>query len=110
MTFDDLLIKARGNMTIFDSIAKAHHVLITHDNIAVSISGGSDSDVVLDLIWNVNQITQKNIHFVWFDTGLEYQATKDHLLFLENKYGIKIEREKAIQPIPFTAMKMGNRS
>lgn len=107
MTFEDLLIKARGNMTIFDSIAKAHHVLITHDNIAVSISGGSDSDVVLDLIWNVNQITQKNIHYVWFDTGLEYQATKDHLLFLENKYGITIEREKAIQPIPFTARKNG---
>lgn len=47
MTFEDLLRNAHGNMTIFDSIAKAHHVLSTHDNIAVSISGGSDSDVVL---------------------------------------------------------------
>lgn len=107
MALNDLLKKAHGNMTIFDSIAKAHHVLITHDNIAVSISGGSDSDIVLDLIWNVNQITQKNIHWVWFDTGLEYQATKKHLIFLENKYGITIEREKAIQPIPYTTRKSG---
>lgn len=40
------------------------------------------------------------IRYVWYDTGLEYQATKEHLIYLEEKYGIKIERIKAFKPIP----------
>lgn len=107
MNVTELLEMAHGNMAVFDSIAKAHHVLSTHENISVSISGGSDSDVVLDLIWNVNQTTQKNIRWVWFDTGLEYQATKRHLEFLEKKYNITIERQKAVKPIPLSCRQHG---
>ena len=35
------------------------------------------------------------IDYVWFDTGLEYQATKDHLKYLEEKYGVNISVEDA---------------
>ena len=47
------------------------------------------------------------IEYVWFDTGLEYQATKDHLKYLEEKYGIKIKPYKAIKPIPLSCKKYG---
>ena len=76
-----------------------------HDIIKVSISGGSDSDVVLDLIEKVKG--DKEVHYVWFDTGLEYQATKDHLDYLESKYAINIERERAVKPIPVSCKEYG---
>lgn len=81
------------NTIVFDSFIKARSVLKNHKNIQVSISGGSDSDVVLDIIHKVADPAIQNIHYCFFDTGVEYQATKDHLAYLENKYGITIERE-----------------
>lgn len=66
-----------------------------YHNICVSISGGSDSDIMLDIIERVRNFEDSENHkitYVWFNTGLEYQATKNHLDFLEKKYGIKIER------------------
>lgn len=47
------------------------------------------------------------IEYVWFDTGLEYQATKNHLKYLEEKYGIEIKSYKAIKPIPLTCKQYG---
>lgn len=100
-----LLEKADGNFAIFDSVAKAHSVLSRYDNIACSISGGKDSDIMLDLISKVGK--GKKIRYIWFDTGLEYQATKDHLKYLEERYGIEIERIKAIKPIPYSCKEYG---
>ena len=48
-----------------------------------SISGGSDSDIVLDLIHKIDD--DKKVTYLWIDTGLEYTATKDHLNDLEQK-------------------------
>lgn len=110
MTIQDLMRQAggeNGNMTVFKSIVKTHHVLSTHNQIVVSISGGADSDIILDLIYKVNSILHKDVKYVWFDTGLEYEATKEHLKYLENKYQIEIIREKAIKPIPTTCKEYG---
>lgn len=73
--------------------------------IVCSISGGSDSDVMLDIVWRCDK--DNKVDYVWFDTGLEYQATKDHLKYLENKYVIKIIPYKAIKPIPLTCKQYG---
>ena len=43
----------------------------------------------------------------FFDTGIEMQATKDHLNFLENKYQIQIERVKAKIPVPLGVKQFG---
>ena len=56
-----------------------------YDNILVSISGGSDSDILLDLV-NRSAEDKSKIHYVFFDTGVEYEATKKHLTYLEEKY------------------------
>lgn len=70
-----------------------------------SISGGSDSDIMLDLIYRIDE--HKKVTYVWFDTGLEYKATKEHLKYLENRYGIEIRRERAVKPIPVCTREYG---
>lgn len=83
---------------IVDSIVITHQKLQRYNNILCSISGGSDSDILLDLCEKFDE--SKKITYAFFDTGLEYTVTKEHLVFLEKKYGIKIEHIKAIKPIP----------
>ena len=70
-----------------------------------SISGGSDSDIVLDIIHKVDE--DEKTKYFWIDTGLEYQATKEHLDFLEKKYGIEIVRLKPQKPIPTCVKQYG---
>lgn len=95
-----------NNLEIFDSFIKAQAVTGRYEpeHIMISISGGWDSDDLLYLIWSV--LGGKG-HYVFFDTGLEYQATKDHLKYLEQKYGIEIEVVKAAMPIPTSCREYG---
>lgn len=86
------------NKAVLDALLKAKAVFQRHFNIVVSVSGGSDSDVILDISEKVKG--NRKVTYIWFDTGMEYQATKDHLKYLEDKYHIEIERIKAIKPIP----------
>lgn len=82
------LIKSSPNVPTLDGFAKCKSIINYHDKIMVSISGGKDSDTMLDLILKVirsNDIDINKFHFVFFDTGIEYQATKDHLKYLEDK-------------------------
>lgn len=67
--------------------------------------GGADSDIMLDLLDKCDP--DKKIKYIWFDTGLEYQATKDHLSYLEQEYEVEIERIKPIKPIPLCVKEYG---
>jgi 3'-phosphoadenosine 5'-phosphosulfate sulfotransferase (PAPS reductase)/FAD synthetase len=95
------------DITIVDSFVKANSVINSplYETILCSISGGSDSDIILDLVHRVDK--DKKVKYIWFNTGLEYQATKDHLDYLEKKYNIEIIRERAIKPIPLTCKEYG---
>ena len=96
-----------NNPTIFQNLLKANLIINKpeYKTILCSISGGSDSDIMLDICYKVDK--DKKIKYVWFDTGLEYKATKEHLDYLEAIYGIKILRERAIKPIPLTVHQEG---
>lgn len=87
-----------NNGTIFDAQAKVVSVLQKHRVPVCSISGGSDSDIVLDMIHRADELS-KTV-YVWFNTGLEYNATKEHIKFLNEKYGIEIKEFKPEKPIP----------
>lgn len=93
------------NLAVVDALAKSSMVIPRYSNVAVSISGGSDSDIVLDMVEKTKG--DAHVEYVWFDTGLEYQATKDHLKYLEQKYGIQINRYKAVKPIPTCVKQYG---
>lgn len=62
---------------------------------------GGDSDIILDLCLRVNP----NVQFVFFNTGIEYEATLEHLDYLEDKYKITIHRENATIPVPLGVKK-----
>lgn len=97
--------RTNGSYAIHDSLLKAGNVISRFSKPCCSISGGKDSDIMLDLISRVDK--RNRVKYVWFDTGIEYQATKDHLDYLEQKYGVKICREKAIKPIPISCKEYG---
>lgn len=107
MTFDELVLTCPTNVAIMDSFCKAHQVINMpkYEKILCSISGGYDSDVILDICTKVDE--QYKIDYIWFDTGLEYDATKEHLLLLQKKYGIEIISIKAKKSIPVSCKKYG---
>ena len=98
------------NVATYDAYNKCLRHLISHDSILVSLSGGADSDVMLDFIIHVcenEQIPLTKLKFAFFDTGIEYQATKDHLGYLESKYNITIDRCRATVPVALGCKKYG---
>lgn len=106
-TLDSLLDNCPKNQIIGDNLIRAWSKINNskYEKIVCSISGGSDSDVMLDICMKCDK--DNKIEYVWFDTGLEYQATKDHLKYLEEKYGINIKPFKAIKPIPTSCREYG---
>lgn len=102
----DIMSNTPNDLMIVDSILVAgskinHHV----GKIMCSISGGSDSDIVIDLLQRTKN--PDKIYYVFFNTGLEYEATKKHLKYLEEKYNIKIHEVKAQKPIPTCTREFG---
>ena len=105
MDINSLLKTLPQNSTIFDSFVKANSLVNTgkFKRIICSVSGGSDSDLIVDII---SKLTP-DAEYVYFNTGLEYQATKDHLTYLEQKYGIEIKRIRAKTPVPLACKMTG---
>ena len=103
----DLLNDCPNNKVIGESLIKAWTKINDpkYKKIFCSISGGADSDVMLDMCWRVDK--DNKIEYVFFDTGIEYQATKDHLTYLEQKYNITIQRRKATVPVAAGCRKYG---
>ena len=90
----------------YDSAAKfqaLEGIIITrltqHPNAICSYSGGSDSDILIDLIERTRKMFNaacgrevlKPVKYVFFNTGLEMKATKDHVKATAEKYGVEIE-------------------
>lgn len=66
--------------------------LTEHPNAICSYSGGSDSDIMIDLIERTRKAFElPPIKYVFFNTGLEMKATKDHVKATAEKYGVEIE-------------------
>lgn len=66
--------------------------LVEHPNAICSYSGGSDSDIMIDLIERTRRAFElPPIKYVFFNTGLEMKATKDHVKDTAEKYGVDIE-------------------
>lgn len=103
----DLIKCCPKNKIIGDNLVRAWSIINSskYKKIVCSVSGGSDSDIMLDICYKCDK--DKKIDYVWFDTGLEYQATKEHLKYLEQKYGIEIIRYKAIKSIPMSCKLYG---
>lgn len=67
-----------------------------HPKAICSYSGGADSDIMIDLIegeYGVRKYIPSlpPVKYVFFNTGLEMKATKDHVKATSEKYGVDIE-------------------
>lgn len=66
--------------------------LTQHPNAICSYSGGSDSDIMIDLIERTRKLFGlPPVKYVFFNTGLEMKATKDHVKATAEKYSVEIE-------------------
>lgn len=112
----------------YDSVAKFDAIegiiitrLLQHPKAICSYSGGSDSDILIDLIERARRkIPDLNIppvKYVFFNTGLEMKATKDHVKAVAEKYNVEIEecrpktnivQSSRIHGIPFVSKIMSN--
>ena len=106
-SLDELLSDCPKNQTIGDNLVRAWSKVNSpkYKKILCSISGGSDSDVMLDIVWRCDK--DNKVDYIWFDTGLEYQATKDHIKYLESKYHIEIISYKPKKAIPTCCKEYG---
>lgn len=92
MNREDYIAKA-PTFTIYDGFCKTKSVLENHSRIIVSVSGGSDSDDMVDIAEHLKPDDGCELIYVWFDTGIEMAATKRHLKYLQERYGIEIHTE-----------------
>lgn len=102
---DEIIKGSPQDIEVFDSLVKTATKIRNYDNILCAISGGSDSDILLDMFSMLD--FEKKVHYVFFDTGLEYAATKEHIKLLQQKYGVEIKTEKAVKPIPLCCRTYG---
>ena len=66
-----------------------------HPNAICSYSGGADSDILIDLIERTRTAFRlPPIHYVFFNTGLEMRATKDHVKATAEKYCVEIQEAR----------------
>lgn len=95
------------NPRIYKALLTTRHMLQKrfYKKVLCSISGGSDSDIVLDMVnkYDIDHI----VNYIYFDTGLEFEATKEHIKFLEKKYGIYIKVVRSKKPIPLCVKQYG---
>ena len=72
MKLDEILMQAPKNNLIGDSIIVMYSKLQRYEKILCSVSGGSDSDILVDLCQKYDDANK--ITYVFFDTGLEFRA------------------------------------
>lgn len=79
-----------------------------HPNAICSYSGGSDSDILIDVIERTREIfSLPQVKYVFFNTGLEMKATKDHVKATAEKYGVEIETVRPKVNIVMASRKYG---
>ena len=100
----------------FDSPAKFQAImgiiarrLSEHPKAICSYSGGADSDILLDLIERTRKMMPglPTVQYVFFNTGLEMKATKDHVKRNAEKYEVDIMERRPKINIVLATRKYG---
>ena len=109
-SLDELLDTLPCNHTIVNNYIRAWSIINKdkYQNILCFVSGGSDSDIVVDICTKVD--IHHKITYICINPGLEFTATKEHIKYLEEKYGIEIKIYEAWEhgmAIPTSCKKYG---
>lgn len=101
----EIIRNAPDDMEILNTILVMDDKLKHCTKALCAISGGSDSDLVLDLCAALDE--ERKVTYAFYDTGLEFQATKAHLQYLQDRYHVTIHMVKAGKPIPVCCREYG---
>lgn len=97
---------APAKFQAIQSIVAKH--LKQHPNAICSYSGGADSDILIDVVERAREIFNlPPVKYVFFNTGLEMKATKDHVKDTAEKYGVEIETVRPKTNIVMASRKYG---
>lgn len=97
---------APAKFQAIQSIVAKH--LKQHPNAICSYSGGADSDILIDVIERAREIFRlPPVKYVFFNTGLEMKATKDHVKATAEKYDVEIETVRPKVNIVMASRKYG---
>lgn len=106
-TLLDVLDAMPDNQCVIDNIVKgwAHINSPKYKKILCTISGGSDSDdmMLITALCDVRGI----VDYVFFNTGLEYKATHEHLREMEQTYNRTIRTVPAVEYVASAVKKYG---
>ena len=89
----------KTRVDVLHTCIKMNNYFRDHDSIAISVSGGSDSDCIVHLVCKYFPEYLEKCKFVLVNTGLEYDATKRHLCDLEKRYGIEIDEIRGLSVV-----------
>lgn len=79
-----------------------------HPNAICSYSGGSDSDILIDILERARHLFGlAPITYCFFNTGLEMKATKDHVKEIAEKYGVTITEHRPKKNIVVASREYG---
>lgn len=108
-SFIDVIATMPPNDIVQANIGKAWSILNrTYEGpIAVAVSGGSDSDIIVDITAKCMNNPRNEVYYYFVNTGLESKATHEHIAYLESRYNIYIHRLRANVPIPTSVKNNG---
>lgn len=79
-----------------------------HPNAICSYSGGSDSDILIDIIEKARKLFGlPKVDYCFFNTGLEMKATKDHVKEIAEKYAVEIVEHRPKKNIVLATREYG---
>lgn len=106
MNVDDYMARA-PTFAVYDGFCKTKSVMDQHSRILVSVSGGSDSDDMVDVVEHLKPGSGCKVDYVWFNTGIEMDATKAHIRYLKGRYGIEIHEESGKKKVAAAVRSVG---
>lgn len=79
-----------------------------HPNAICSYSGGSDSDILIDMIETARHLFGlPEVKYCFFNTGLEMKATRDHVKEVAEKYDVEITEHRPEKNIVLATREYG---
>lgn len=106
MNVEDYMARA-PTFAVYDGFCKTKSVMDQHNRILVSVSGGSDSDDMVDVVEHLKPGSGCEVDYVWFNTGIEMDATKAHIRYLKGRYGIEIHEESGKKKVAAAVRSVG---
>ena len=106
MNVEDYMARA-PTFAVYDGFCKTKSVMDQHSRILVSVSGGSDSDDMVDVVEHLKPGSGCEVDYVWFNTGIEMDATKAHIRYLKGRYGIEIHEESGKKKVAAAVRSVG---